>query len=333
MNIKKTNNLYENWVKKPEMETILSMMEKINMFQKNKELKYIFMIDTIYNHIMKHFDLLTVDENQKKFYKNMLTNIYNSLYYIYQIHDYKVYNYGIYYYYYQYQFNDQLNSLIDYDINDEYLSIESFFRGIHQIIEINLFYLMDNQNIIEDKINIDHEYTKTLIYKNIYLWDELIGLLNLLSSMDELKYQKYRNLIYGTSGGESINLRKIQRKIQNVDQLFTNDIQKIIMNNDKQKYLISAIKLYQYYSTQFWLTHFNLAASTNGIKNKGTKETPILKLVDRCINMTDTRINNAIFEVSKNVTNDRYKKKVKIDDKEKSIGVSVYNSSKGIFDE
>jgi len=333
MNIKKTNNLYENWVKKPEMETILSMMEKINMFQKNKELKYIFMIDTIYNHIMKHFELLTVDENQKKFYKNMLTNIYNSLYYIYQIHDYKVYNYGIYYYYYQYQFNDQLNSLIDYDINDEYLSIESFFRGIHQIIEINLFYLMDNQNIIEDKINIDHEYTKTLIYKNIYLWDELIGLLNLLSSMDELKYQKYRNLIYGTSGGESINLRKIQRKIQNVDQLFTNDIQKIIMNNDKQKYLISAIKLYQYYSTQFWLTHFNLAASTNGIKNKGTKETPILKLVDRCINMTDTRINNAIFEVSKNVTNDRYKKKVKIDDKEKSIGVSVYNSSKGIFDE
>jgi len=333
MNIKKSNNLYENWVKKPEMETILSMMEKINMFQKNKELKYIFMIDTIYNHIMKHFDLLTIDKNQKKFYKNMLSKIYNSFYKIYQIHDYKIYNYGFFYYYYQYQLNDQLNLLIDYDIYEEYLSIESFFRGIHQIIEINLFYLMDNQNIIEDKINIDHEYTKTLIYKNIYLWDELIGLLNLLSSMDELKYQKYRNLIYGTSGGESINLRKIQRKIQNVDQLFTNDIQKIIMNNDKQKYLISAIKLYQYYSTQFWLTHFNLAASTNGIKNKGTKETPILKLVDRCINMTDTRINNAIFEVSKNVTNDRYKKKVKIDDKEKSIGVSIYNSSKEIFDE
>jgi len=332
MNIKKTNNLYENWVKKPEMETIVSIMNEIDMFHKNKGLIYIFMIDKIYNHIMKHFDLLTVDHNQKKFYKNMLSKIYHSLYQIYQIHDYKIYNYGIYYYYYQYQVNDLLNSLIDYDIYDEYLSIESFFRGIHQIIEINLLYLMDNQDIIEGNINIDHEYTKTFIYKNIYVWDELIQLLHLLSSMDEYQYQKYRNLIYGTSGGESINLRKIQRRIQNVDQLFTKDIQKIIMNNDEQKYLVSAIKLYQYYSTQFWLTHFNLAASTNGIKNKGTKETPILKLVDRCITMTDTRINNAIFEVSKIVTNDRYKKKVKIDDKEKSIGISVYNSSKEIFD-
>tara|TARA_B110000881_G_C18351928_1_gene401916 strand:- start:320 stop:550 length:231 start_codon:yes stop_codon:yes gene_type:complete len=67
-------------------------------------------------------------------------------------------------------------------------------------------------------------------------------------------------------------------------------------------------------------------------RNKGTKETPILKLVDRCITMTDTRINNTIFEVSKLVTNDRYKKKVKIDDQEKSIGISIYNSSKEIFD-
>jgi len=228
--------------------------------------------------------------------------------------------------------NDLLNSLIDYDIYDEYLSIESFFRGIHQMIEINLLYLMKNQDMIEDNINIDNQCSKRLIYKNIYLWDELISLLNLLSSMDEYQYQKYRNLIYGTSGGESINLRKMQRRIQNVDQLITDDIQEIIMNNDEQKYLVSAIKLYQYYSTQFWLTHFNLAASTNGIKNKGTKETPILKLVDRCITMTDTRINNTIFEVSKIVTNDRYKKKVKIDDQEKSIGISVYNSSKEIFD-
>ena len=87
MNIKKTNNLYENWVKKPEMEMILSMMDKIDMFQKNKELKYIFMIDTIYNHIMKHFDLLTVDENQKEYYKNMLSKIYNSFYNIYNINN------------------------------------------------------------------------------------------------------------------------------------------------------------------------------------------------------------------------------------------------------
>ena len=51
-------------------------------------------------------------------------------------------------------------------------------------------------------INLEDEYVKYYIYKNISIWSELIELLNLLSSMDELQYQKYRNLIYCTSGGE-----------------------------------------------------------------------------------------------------------------------------------
>ena len=89
--------------------------------------------------------------------------------------------------------------------------------------------------------------------------------------------------------------------------------------------------MYQYYSTQFWLTHFNLAASTNGIKNKGTKETPIIKLIDRCITMTDTKINNAIHKVSEEVKDDSYTKKVRLNDKERCIGISIYNSSKGLF--
>ena len=63
------------------------------------------------------------------------------------------------------------------------------------------------------------------------------------------------------------------------------------------------------------LTHFNLASSTNGIKNKGTKETPILKLVDKCINMTDTRINNIIFDISQEVRDDTLKKVIKINHK------------------
>ena len=100
------------------------------------------------------------------------------------------------------------------------------------------------------------------------------------------------------------------------------------MNQKNKKYLVSTIKIYQYYSTQFWLTHFNLAASTNGIQNKGTKETPILKLIDRCITMTDTKINNVIHEISKEVKDNTYKKKVIINDKERLIGISVYNSSK-----
>ena len=103
------------------------------------------------------------------------------------------------------------------------------------------------------------------------------------------------------------------------------------MNQDDKKYIISAIKMYQYYSTQFWLTHFNLAASTNGIKNKGTKETPIITLIERCITMTDTKINNAIHKVSEEVKDDSYTKKVIVNDKERCIGVSIYNSSKELF--
>ena len=151
--------------------------------------------------------------------------------------------------------------------------------------------------------------------------------------MDEYKYQKYRNLIYGTSGGESINLRKIQKRIQNLDKYISGDMYDIMIHQKEDKYLLSAIKMYQYYSTQFWLTHFNLAASTNGIKNKGTKETPIIKLIERCITMTDTKINNTIHKVSEEVKDDSYTKKVIVNEKERCIGVSIYNSSKEIFDE
>ena len=190
---------------------------------------------------------------------------------------------------------------------------------------------MQEQDKIEILLNIDNKQVKSLIYKNIRIWTELIDLLNLLSSLDELKYQRYRNMIYGTSGGESINLRKIQKRIQTLDKHLTFDIQEALMGGGEDKYLISAIKLYQYYSTQFWLTHFNLAASTNGIKNKGTKETPILKLMDKCIHMTDTHINNQLYEISKIVNDDTVKRKVFLNNKERLIGISIYNASNSLF--
>ena len=205
--------------------------------------------------------------------------------------------------------------------------------GMNYPVSINtddVFFLNGNEERSMN-INRENEIVKELIYKNISIWDELIQLLNLLSSMDEYKYQKYRNLIYGTSGGESINLRKIQKRIQNLDSFIEFDITKIIMNQDDKKYIVSAIKIYQYYSTQFWLTHFNLAASTNGIKNKGTKETPIIKLIDRCITMTDTKINNAIHKVSEEVKDDSYTKKDRVNDKERCIGISIYNASKELL--
>jgi len=331
MNIEQTNNLYENWIKKPEMIYIFKELNSIPLFNKNKNIIYIAMIEVIYNNINKNLHLLTTDNQQLKFYKNMLNKIYINLYQIYDIKDYKIYNYGINYYYYIYKINNYLNLLIDYNIDEEYLPIEIFFRGIHQIIEINLLNLIEKQEEIETMININNDIVKEIIYNNISIWNELIELLNLLSSLDELQYQKYRNLIYGTSGGESINLRKIQKRIQNLDKYISGDIYEIIMGQKEDKYLLSAIKMYQYYSTQFWLTHFNLAASTNGIKNKGTKETPIIKLIDRCITMTDTKINNAIHKVSEEVKDDSYTKKVRLNDKERCIGISIYNSSKGLF--
>ena len=331
MNIEQTNNLYENWIKKPEMIYIFKELNSIPLFNKNKNIIYIAMIEVIYNNINKNLHLLTTDNQQLKFYKNMLNKIYINLYQIYDIKDYKIYNYGINYYYYIYKINNYLNLLIDYNIDEEYLPIEIFFRGIHQIIEINLLNLIEKQEEIETMININNDIVKEIIYNNISIWNGLIELLNLLSSLDELQYQKYRNLIYGTSGGESINLRKIQKKIQNLDKYISGDIYEIIMGQKEDKYLLSAIKMYQYYSIQYWLTHFNLASSTNGIKNKGTKETPIIKLIEHCITMTDTKINNVIHKVSEEVKDDSYKKKVIVNYKERIIGLSIYNSSKSIL--
>ena len=331
MNLNKTKNLYENWIKKPEMNLIIQKANQLTLFNENPELIYILMIEIISKNIINNLNLLTTDNYQLEFYKKSIDKIYFNLQKIYNIKEYKLYNYGLNYYYIKGEIDSYLDSLIEYEIEDDYLSIESFFRGIHQIIEINLIYLMRIQDSIEQNINRENEIVKELIYKNISIWDELIQLLNLLSSMDEYKYQKYRNLIYGTSGGESINLRKIQKRIQNLDKYISGDMYDIMIHQKEDKYLLSAIKMYQYYSTQFWLTHFNLAASTNGIKNKGTKETPIIKLIERCITMTDTNINNTIHKVSEELKDDSYTRKVIVNEKERCIGISIYNSSKELL--
>ena len=318
-------NLYEKWVKKPIMISILKESKKKSL---NDLMIYSIMIDTIITNIKSQFGNLTKERHQLEFYKNMLHKNYTNIHNLLCSKDINILSYYFYYYYYHYQFKELLNQLINYDTPKEYLPIEIFFRGIHQIIEIVLLYFLNIQDQIELLLNIDIDKVNHLIYNNIQIWSQLIDLLNLLVSMDELKYQKYRNLIYGTSGGESINLRLLQKKIQNLDKHISLNIHDTIINNHPDKYLISSIKLYQYYSTQFWLTHFNLAASTNGIQNKGTKETPIIKLIDKCINMTDTRINNVLCDISLSVRDDTIKKKVIINNKEKLIGLSIYNSVK-----
>ena len=329
--LKKTNNLYENWVKKPEMELIISTLGEIPIFIKHRNLITIYMMEVIYTHIRDTMDNLTEDVLKKKYiHKNLqdtyqnLVNIYDpnlSFYMRWIDRGYKSFLYTY------------MKELINYETPDEYISMESFFKGIHQIIEINLLQIQKNhENILSDLQNIS--FIQKDIYQNILIWKELIQLLHLLATLDETKYQSYRNLIYGTSGGESINLRYLQKQIQYIDKLFDFDITEELLKpeNSERKKLISSIKLYQYYSTQFWITHFNLAASTNGIHNKGTQNTPIMKLIDKCTSMINTNINHSIYQISEEIMkDDSYKVTISMNDKKKKIGLSIYNSSKKIL--
>ena len=142
MNLNKTNNLYENWIKKPEMNLIIQKANQLTLFNKNPELIYMIMIEIISKNIINNLNLLTTDNYQLEFYKKSIDKIYLNLQKIYNIKEYKLYNYGLNYYYIKGEIDLYLDSLIEYEIEDDYLSIESFFRGIHQIIEINLIYLM-----------------------------------------------------------------------------------------------------------------------------------------------------------------------------------------------
>ena len=339
---KKTNNLYENWVKKPEIKTILDITKELPNTIIFDNLIIIFMLETVYNNILKNINYLTKDPIQNQYLNNNLKKTYKNLIEIYDKNYNSYYNifiYGSNYYKYKYEIKKivkpYLKKLVYYDTPKEFLPMDSFFRGIHQLIEINLICILNNHKDIKNKLNTDITGSRKLIYKNINIWKQLINLLNLLATLDEYEYQHYRNLIYGTSGGESINLRHIQKEIQNIDNLLEFNITETLLGNDYgKKLLISSIKLYQYHSTQFWITHFNLAATTNGIHNTGTKETPIPKLIDKCIIMINSKINNSIHHISQEILkDDKYKKNVIINDVQKTIGISIYNSSKNILKE
>ena len=177
-------NLYENWIKKETMILILEKSKEISLFSENMNLIYMGMIQVIYQNIKKHFHLLVTDHQQHKFYEGMLDKIYNNLYYHYGIKYYKIFHYGLFYYYNMYEINDLFCLLTEYEIDDkEYLSIEVFFRGIHQIIEINLLYLMKEQDKIERLLNMDHVVVKEIIYHNVSIWGELIELLHSLLNL------------------------------------------------------------------------------------------------------------------------------------------------------
>ena len=327
--IKKTNNLYENWVKKPEINNIYEITKNISHYRNYDNLITIYMLEIIYENILKNINNLTEDNLQLLYLNKNMNKIYKNLI---KIYDKNYFKYNIFNYIYKKRIIYNLNTLINYDVPKKFLPMDSFFRGIHQLIEINLIFIIKNHKIIILKLNDNNILVRKLIYKNIYIWHELIQLLNMLSTLDEFNYQHYRNLIYGTSGGESINLRYIQKQIQNMDKLLNFNIMDIICGSYDKKLLISCIKLYQYHSTQFWITHFNLAATTNGINNKGTQNTPIPKLIDKCVVMINSKINNCIHELSIDILkNDEYKRNVIINDVQKKIGLSVYNSSKSIL--
>ena len=61
MNLNKTNNLYENWIKKPEMNLIIQKANQLTLFNKNPELIYMIMIEIISKNIINNLNLLTTD--------------------------------------------------------------------------------------------------------------------------------------------------------------------------------------------------------------------------------------------------------------------------------
>ena len=85
MNLNKTNNFYENWIKKPEMNFIIQKANQLTLFNENPELIYMIMIETISNNIKNNLDLLTTDNYQLEFYKKSIHKIYINLLTIYNI--------------------------------------------------------------------------------------------------------------------------------------------------------------------------------------------------------------------------------------------------------
>ena len=56
-----------------------------------------------------------------------------------------------------------MKELINYETPDEYISMESFFKGIHQIIEINLLQIQKNHEkirLINDRIVLNELQTR-----------------------------------------------------------------------------------------------------------------------------------------------------------------------------
>ena len=72
--VKKTNNLYENWAKKPEIRTILDITKELPNTIIFDNLITIFMLETVYNNILKNINYLTKDPIQNQYLNNNLKN-------------------------------------------------------------------------------------------------------------------------------------------------------------------------------------------------------------------------------------------------------------------
>ena len=65
--IKKTNNLYENWVKKPEIRKIHEITNELPNTILFDNLITIFMLEIIYKNILKNINYLTKDPLQNQY--------------------------------------------------------------------------------------------------------------------------------------------------------------------------------------------------------------------------------------------------------------------------
>ena len=207
---------------------------------------------------------------------------------------------------------------------EKYFFIQRFFRGFHQVSEIAFLALDSLYSAFDEASSLVKTYFLELASENIPLsgdrvylsaeqfplfehaqvvqpimhmrkllffakamWDLLSNNMRLFCSMDAIAYSEYRVTLTGTSGADSIMLRRLKAqtslllhrlpwrfKEQDMPQVYNPHTAPTglygLMESTRE--LLRA-------ASGFWLEHFNLAANTIGLSTEGSQGVPVDHLI------------------------------------------------------
>lgn len=250
------------------------------------------------------------------------------------------------------------------EVKEKYEYIESFFRGIHQISEIILELILYQMDDLKQKINsirvvkndqndsttkfmicpnekhkIDFIRKQMLVFTKV--WEKLAGNICLLSKMETGSYAAYRQSILGTSGAESVRLRKLHSIMLSL----CNEMPKELRTQDGFKYalfehprdillnhLLTSIRELQASTNDFWLKHFSLVMNTIGFI-KGSQGLPVEKLLGYATDsmMSDGSLISVVSEVGNYYAKFPDAYEVLIDSNTRIVGKSIFAHVKDRF--